>query len=67
MHGDAEFKARLRALRQSIAARHATELAEAGFFGRLILHWRIAVEYRRARRKIVPSAHSLYVSNIFGK
>jgi hypothetical protein len=28
------------------------------------LHWRMAMEYRRARRKIVPSPHSLYAGHI---
>jgi len=55
-----EFRARLRALRESIEARYAAELAEAYFFRRLILRWRMAAEFRRERRKIEPSAESLY-------
>jgi hypothetical protein len=58
-----EFQARLRELRASIRARHATELAEAGFFRRLVLRWYIAMEFRRERRKIEPSPQSLYISH----
>jgi len=59
-----EFQARLRELRDSIRARHLAEMTEAGFFQRLVLRWRMALEYRRERRKIVPSPHSLYSSHI---
>jgi hypothetical protein len=57
-----EFQAKLRALRQSIHARHATELASSGFFRRCIIRWRMAMEYRREQRQIVPSSQSLYIS-----
>ena len=56
-----ESQARLRELRESIVARHAGELAEAGFFPRLVLRWHIAAEFRRKRRKIEPSPESLYM------
>ena len=59
-----EFQARLRALRDTIRARHAAELAEAGVFRRLVLRCRIAAEFRRERRKIEPSPGSLYSSQI---
>ena len=59
-----EFQARLRELRQTIQARHAAELSQAGLFRRLVLRWQIAVEFRRERRTLVPSAHSLYSSRI---
>jgi hypothetical protein len=59
-----EFQARLRELRASVRARHAAEMAEAGFFRRFVLHWRIAAEFRRERRKIEPSPSSLYSSDI---
>jgi hypothetical protein len=59
-----KFQARLRELRESIRARHAAELAQAGFFQRLLLRWRIAAEFRRERRKIEPSPGSLYSSQI---
>lgn len=62
-----EFQARLRKLRASIQARHPAEWAEAGFYERLILRWRMALEYRRERRKIVPSPHSLYASHLSTK
>ncbi|HWC90477.1 MAG TPA: hypothetical protein VG433_12505 [Pirellulales bacterium] len=54
-----EFQARLRKLRESIEALHAAELADAGLFRRLIVNWRIAAEFRRERKKMVPSAHAL--------
>lgn len=56
----AEFQARVREVRASILARHAADFAHAGFFGRLILHWRVAVEFRRACRKLEPSPEALY-------
>jgi len=62
-----EFQARLRALRESVRARNAAELTGAGFFRRLMLRWQIAAEYRRERRKIEPSPHSLYSSHISEK
>jgi len=37
LHRSAEFKSRLRELRETIRARHAAELAQAGFFERLAL------------------------------
>jgi len=55
-----EFQARLRELRESIRVRHAARLAEAGFFRRLLLCWRMAAEFRAERRKIVPSSQALY-------
>ncbi len=61
-----EFQARLRELRESIRARHADELTKAGFFGRLVLRWHIAVEFRRERRKIEPSPQSLYSGHRIG-
>lgn len=64
LQGRPEFQARLRELRQTIRARHAAELSEAGLLGKLLLHWQIAVEFRRERRKLVPSAQSLYSNRI---
>ena len=55
-----EFQARLRELRESVHARYAVKLSEAGFLRRLILRWQIAVEFRRQRRKIEPSPSSHY-------
>lgn len=60
LHGCPDFRTRLKELRESVEARYATEWAEAGFFGRLVLRWRIASEYRRERRKLVPSEYSLF-------
>jgi len=59
-----EFQARLRELRQSLQSRHAAEWSQAGFFRRQVLRWQMAVEFRRERRKLVPSVHSLYSSRI---
>ncbi len=57
------FQVRLQALHDSIKARHAAELANAGLFRLLVLRWRIASEFRRERRKIEPSPYSLYRSH----
>lgn len=57
-----EFQARLRELRSSIEARHAADHAAAGFFRRMVIRWRIAMEFRRERRAIGPSRDSLYSS-----
>ena|SRR2546422_998184 len=62
-----EFQAKLRALRESVRARHETELSSAGFLRRCIIRWRMALEYRRERRSIVPSSQSLYSSGIVTK
>ena len=59
-----EFQARLRELRRTIQARHAAEFAQGGFFRRLVLRWRMAAEFRREHRALVPSAFSLYNSQI---
>ncbi|MBI3870602.1 MAG: hypothetical protein HY299_18900 [Verrucomicrobia bacterium] len=64
LHRSPEFQERLRQLRESVRARNAAELAEAGFFGRLVLRWRMAMELRAERRKIEPSSGSLYSSEI---
>jgi hypothetical protein len=60
LHRSPAFQAGLRELRQTIQARHAAELLHAGFFRRQVLRWQIAVEFRRERRRLVPSAYSLY-------
>lgn len=60
LHRSDKHRARLQILRATIRARHATEEAQANFFGRLVLYWRMTVEYRKERRKIEPSKQSLY-------
>jgi hypothetical protein len=60
MRKSPEFQERLRALRQSVRARHEHELANAGFFRRILLRWQIEREYRRELQKIVPSPYTLY-------
>jgi len=62
-----KFQARLQELHDSIKARHAAELADAGLFWRLVLHWRIASEFRREQRCIEPSPYSLYSSHLASK
>jgi hypothetical protein len=56
------YQRRLRELHETIVAQHAAELAEAGFWGRLTLRWRMAAEFRRERRKFTPSPESYYLS-----
>ena len=60
----AQVQAQLRQLQESIEARHAAETAEAGFFRRLILRWRMSGEYERERRRIEPSEQTLYLGHI---
>lgn len=62
LHQSEEFQARLREARESIRARHAAELAGAGFFRRFLVRWKMAFEFRKERRRIEPSSHSLYIS-----
>lgn len=59
-----EFRAKLRALRESIRARHESELATAGFLRRCIIYLRMVVEYWRERRSILPSSRSLFGSGL---
>ena len=59
----AEFQSELRALRERIHAKYAVELKTAPFFRRCLIRWRILVEYRRERRRIIPAARALYVAN----
>lgn len=54
-----DFKARLKQLRASVEARHASELAAASFWGRIALRWRIRTEYRREAKQLAPSRYSL--------
>lgn len=57
---DPKNQGRLQELRDSIAARYAGELANAGFFQRLILRRHIAEEFRREQQKLKPSPDALY-------
>src|SRR5678816_431632 len=59
-----EFQAKLRALRDSIHEKYAAELSTAGLVRRCVLRWRIAVEYRREKQRMVPSSQALYSSGI---
>jgi hypothetical protein len=55
---------KLCALRESIQARYATELASASVFRRFAIWLRIEKEFRRERKKLLPSPQSLYHSGI---
>ncbi len=55
-----EYQARRRELQQSVAARYAAQMAEAGFFRRLFIRYLRNREFRREVRKITPSPHSLW-------
>ncbi|MBE2179208.1 MAG: hypothetical protein IAE97_01935 [Chthoniobacterales bacterium] len=61
---DPKNQARLQELRDSVTARYATELANAGFLQRFILQRHIAAEVRRERRKLAPSPGSLYCNRM---
>lgn len=60
-YASGDFQSKLGALRASVHARYAAEFGEAGIFRRLVLRCRMAIEYRRERRKILPSSESLYI------
>jgi hypothetical protein len=57
-----EFREKLKALRETIRAKHAEELAGAGFFRRILIRDRIAREFKRESCKLLPSPHALYGS-----
>ena len=59
MKRSAEYQARLRELRRSIYAQYAPELSRAGFLRQSFLRVRMEVEYRRGRRRMGPSPHSV--------
>lgn len=59
-HRCPENQARLRELYESIRAKHEAEFPNAGIFRHFIMRRRIAVEFRKERRKIEPSKQSLY-------
>jgi len=58
-----EYQARLRALRESIRRKYATQLAGGNFASRFILRWRMVLEYRRERRRLLPSPESFFVTS----
>jgi len=55
-----EFQAKLQALHADIRARHSVALSSAGSFQRLLIRWRIACEFQRERKRLLPSVHTLY-------
>ncbi len=60
----AEHAARLRAIREAIAARYAPQLAQAGPWRRFVLRRQMAAEFDRERRKLEPSPYSLHLTSI---
>jgi len=59
--GSEEYQARRRELEQSVEARYAVRIAEAGFSRRLFLRYLRHREFRHELRKITPSPHSLWL------
>ena len=57
-----EFRAKLQALKEAIAARYVSEMAAAGPFKRALLWVRIQRDFLRERRQLTPSSRSLYTS-----
>lgn len=54
------FRTQLNALRDEIRARYAEQLSTAGFLRRMNLKARMALAFRRERRRLLPSPHALY-------
>ncbi len=59
-----EFQAQLQALKESIQARYAVELAQTKGLARVRLKRRIEQEYRQEARKLIPSAQTLYFCQV---
>ena len=57
-----ETQEKLRALRERIQARYADQIASAGIVKRFLLWLIIEREFRRERKKILPSPQTLYTS-----
>lgn len=53
------FQKQLRDLRDSIHARNALELSKAGFLRRFLMRITMWIEFRRERKRIVPSPYAL--------
>jgi len=62
-----EYQDRLRALRESICKKYASQLAGGNFASRFILRWRMILEYWRERRRMAPSPESLFVAAAQGR
>jgi len=56
------FRARERALHESIAARYADQRSRAGFWLGCVIRAKMFFEYRRERRRLLPSHEALYVN-----
>ena len=57
---DKNFRARERALWNTIRAKHAPEYSGRGIFGKLALRWRMHREYHQEWKKIAPSIYALF-------
>jgi hypothetical protein len=66
LRGSKELNQQLRHLRDSIRDRHAAEFSQASFLRWCWLRWRMGVEYRRERKRVLPSPGSLYAGNKAG-
>ena len=64
MQESADFQTCLRQLHDSIWERHADEFTRGRFFRRLILRWEIWRDFLQERRKLVPSAGTLYAIGV---
>jgi hypothetical protein len=51
-------------IRADIRARHEAELAQAGPIGRFVIQWKMYLEFKRQRRRLGTSSHSLYCSRM---
>ena len=63
---NAEYLARRAELQEAVEAKYAAQLAEAGFFRRLLLRYARRRELRRELRKITPSAQSCWLQPLDG-
>jgi hypothetical protein len=57
------FRARERELHLSICTRYAEQLAGAGFWRRCLIRMMILIEFRRERRRTLPSRGALYLTS----
>lgn len=55
--------AKLQALHADVRARHADALVVANPFQRLVIRWRMRRDFQRERKRLLPSAHTLYSSS----
>jgi len=61
---DKTFQAREAELWQSIRAKYAADHSRAGRFGKIVIHWRMHRDFCHEWKKLAPSRHALYLSNL---